>query len=76
MTHDFWFSFEHFEAQTMDVIDLMEVKHPGVQLLIEVDWSSGHGKMAEGSLSAQLMNVNPNPNNDLRVPGGLKHGRA
>jgi hypothetical protein len=38
-------------------MDCVEVLHPDWQLMLEVDWSSGHAKMLDGALNANTMNV-------------------
>ena len=38
-------------------MDCMEVLHPDWQLLLELDWSSGHARMCSGALNVNDMNV-------------------
>jgi hypothetical protein len=40
-----------------DLLDCVECLHPGFQIVMEVDWSSGHAHHREDALSAQTMNV-------------------
>ena len=46
-----------FAKQVVDFMDCIEVLHPDWQLLLEVDWSSGHAKHLDGALNANSMNV-------------------
>ena len=43
-----------FKQQVIDFIDAFETVHPGWQLLLEVDWSSGHAKVSATSKPAKL----------------------
>ena len=38
---DGYWTYEHFASQVVDILDMYEALYPGVQILIEVDWSSG-----------------------------------
>jgi hypothetical protein len=40
-----------FHNQTEDVLDCLEVLHPGWQPVLLCDWSSGHNGMGEGGLT-------------------------
>ncbi|CAN0251556.1 unnamed protein product, partial [Hapterophycus canaliculatus] len=52
-----YWGYDLFEEQTMDIIDVYEHLHPDVQLVIEVDHSSGHAKQRENGLHVSNMNV-------------------
>lgn len=40
---DGYWNYEKFKKQTLDFLDLFEHFYPNWQLLLEVDWSAGHG---------------------------------
>ena len=42
--------------QVSDLVDCFEILYPELQLLFEVDWSSGHSKSKEDGLNANAMN--------------------
>ena len=42
---DGYWDYEMFKQQVIDFIDSFEAVHPDWQLLLEVDWSSGHAKV-------------------------------
>ena len=42
---DGYWDYEMFKQQVVDFIDAFETLHPDWQLLLEVDWSSGHAKV-------------------------------
>lgn len=44
-------------AQLEELIDCFDIVEPNRQLLLELDWSSGHTKMDENSLTASKMNA-------------------
>ena len=50
-----YWTAEHLIAQVLDVMDWHEVTNPGRQMVLEVDWSSGHAKGAPGHPSAAHM---------------------
>ena len=52
-----YWDYEKFAAQVVDFIDVFDALHPDWQLLIEVDWSSGHAKHNPGALDVNGMNV-------------------
>ena len=52
-----YWDYDMFAKQVVDFMDCVEVLHPDWQLLLEVDWSSGHAKMLLGALNANSMNV-------------------
>ena len=54
---DGYWDYDHFARQVGDLMDAMEVLHPDWQMLLEVDWSSGHAKHLEGALNTNAMNV-------------------
>ena len=43
--------------QVVDFVDAFEALHPDWQLLLEIDWSSGHAKHRIGALNVNGMNV-------------------
>jgi hypothetical protein len=47
-----YWDYNHMEIQTRDVIHAYEVLHPQFQIVLEMDWSSGHAKKASGALDA------------------------
>jgi hypothetical protein len=55
---DGYWTFEHFHEQTVDILDMYEALYPGAQILIEVDWSSGHSKHRDDALNVNAMAVN------------------
>lgn len=42
---DGYWDYEMFKQQVIDFMDAFETVHPDWQLLLEVDWSSGHAKV-------------------------------
>ena len=55
---DGYWTYEHFAEQTADILDMYEALYPDAQVLVEVDWSSGHAKMREDALNVNAMAVN------------------
>ena len=55
---DGYWTFEHFEKQTSDILDMYEALYPGAQILVEVDWSSGHSAHRKDALNVNAMAVN------------------
>jgi hypothetical protein len=55
---DGYFDSDRFLVQVEDFVDCFEHKFPGHVLLLEVDWSSGHGKNKPDGLNVNNMNVN------------------
>jgi hypothetical protein len=53
---DYW-NYEMFAKQVVDFMDSFEALHPDWQLMLELDWSSGHAKFLDGALNANGMNV-------------------
>ena len=45
------------ETQVSDIMDVFEHLYPNHQLLLKIDWSSGHSKMKEDGLHADNMNA-------------------
>ena len=52
----FW-GYEQFKEQIEDVLDVLEHLDDGMQMVIEVDHSSGHAKQREDGLHVSNMNV-------------------
>lgn len=52
-----YWNYEKFEVQVIDYLDVFDALHPDWQLLLEVDWSSGHAKHSAGALDVNSMNV-------------------
>ena len=52
-----YWNYEKFREQVIDFVDMFEALHPDWQLLLELDWSSGHAHMRKGALNAAAMNV-------------------
>lgn len=55
---DGYWTYDHFAEQVQDVLDMYESLYPGAQVLIEVDWSSGHSKHRVDALNVAAMGVN------------------
>lgn len=55
---DGYWTYEHFAEQVQDILDMYEALYPNAQVLIEVDWSSGHSKHREDALNVAAMGVN------------------
>ena len=55
---DGYWTFAHFAEQTADILDMYEALYPEAQILVEVDWSSGHSKHREDALNVLAMAVN------------------
>ena len=53
---DGYWTYVHFEDQIMAVLDVYETLYPDRQVVVEVDWSSGHAKLQVDGLNAQWMN--------------------
>lgn len=76
---DGYWTYEHFAQQVEDVLDLYETLYPNAQVLLEVDWSSGHAKHRSDALNVATMGVNLGgkqaiPHPSLMVEGCLVHG--
>ena len=54
---DGYWDYDKFLEQVVDLIDAFEAVHPDWQMMLEIDWSSGHAKHREGSLNTNSMNV-------------------
>lgn len=52
-----YWDYDMFAKQVVDLMDCIEVLHPDWQLMLEVDWSSGHAKHLDGALNANTMNA-------------------
>lgn len=71
-----YWTYEHFREQVEDVLDVIECLYPHFQVVIEVDWSSGHARHRDGALSANSMNVGiggkqPIPHDSMMTAGCL-----
>lgn len=55
---DGYWTYDHFAEQVCDVLDMYEALYPNAQVLVEVDWSSGHSKHREDGLNVSAMSVN------------------
>lgn len=53
-----YWTYEHFREQVEDILDMYESLYPNAQVLVEVDWSSGHSKHREDALNVSTMGVN------------------
>jgi hypothetical protein len=49
---DGYWCYTHMEKQARDLVHAFKVLHPHFQLIIEMDWSSGHSKKADGALDS------------------------
>jgi hypothetical protein len=58
VANDGYWDNDKFMAQVQDIMDCVHVMYPDYQVVIEVDWSSGHAKKSEGALNANEMNMN------------------
>eukprot|EP00733_Pompholyxophrys_punicea_P000443 Pompholyxophrys_punicea_v1_NODE_122_length_3354_cov_5.345862.p1 type:complete len:471 gc:universal NODE_122_length_3354_cov_5.345862:1263-2675(+) len=52
-----WWDYDKFEKQVIDLLDFFEFLYPMRQLLLEVDWSSGHAKFKSDGLHINNMNI-------------------
>jgi hypothetical protein len=50
-----YWTYEHFVIQMVRVILAIEFLYPDMQILVEVDHSSGHGKSQAGGLNVNNM---------------------
>ena len=53
-----YWGYNEIARQVADVIDVYETIYPEHQVVIEVDWSSGHAKAQDDGLAVVRMNVN------------------
>ena len=53
-----YWNYNHIALQVEDVFDILSIRFPGHDFCFLMDQSSGHGRMREGSLNANLMNKN------------------
>lgn len=63
-----------FSKQLDDLSDGMECLHPDWQILVEVDWSSGHSAHCSGCLSVHTMNVNYGGKQSIPTPSVVTDG--
>lgn len=54
---DGYWTYEHFREQVEDMLDMYEALYPNAQVLVEVDWSSGHSKHRDDALNVSTMGV-------------------
>ena len=54
---DGYWGYEDIAKQVSDVLDVYETLRPDRQVVVEVDWSSGHAKAQEDGLSVRKMNI-------------------
>ena len=52
-----WWYFENFSVQVDLLLDVFDVRYPNMQLLLEVDHSSGHTKQQKDGLNVDEMNL-------------------
>lgn len=76
---DGYWNYDQFADQVTDVLDLYESLYPSAQVLVEVDWSSGHSKHRVDALNVTAMSVNyggkqPIPHPSQMVEGCLGEG--
>lgn len=76
---DGYWKYENFAEQVVDVLDMYEALYPNAQVLLEVDWSSGHSKHRDDALNVLAMGVNFGgkqaiPHNSMMVEGCLGQG--
>lgn len=76
---DGYWTYEHFSQQVVDMLDLYECLYPNAQVLMEVDWSSGHSKHRADALNVSSMGVNfggkqSTPHSSRMVEGCLSEG--
>ena len=50
-----WWNSDHMCVQMEDVLDVMATLHPDLQVVFEVDHSSGHDRKCTGGLSTSVM---------------------
>lgn len=55
---DGYWTYEQFAEQVVDLLDMYESLYPTAQVLLEVDWSSGHSKHRSDALNVAAMGVN------------------
>lgn len=70
---DGW-TYEHFAAQVEDILDMYETIYPNAQVLLEVDWSSGHSKHREDALNVLSMSVNFGGKQSIPHPSKMVEG--
>lgn len=71
---DGYWTYEHFSEQVEDVLDMYECLYPNAQVLLEVDWSSGHAKHREDALNVAAMSVNFGGKQSIPHPSKLEEG--
>eukprot|EP00733_Pompholyxophrys_punicea_P000968 Pompholyxophrys_punicea_v1_NODE_393_length_2064_cov_23.574415.p2 type:complete len:157 gc:universal NODE_393_length_2064_cov_23.574415:1787-1317(-) len=52
-----WWDYEKFSLQVSDLLDVFEFLYSNIQLVLEVDHSSGHAKQKEDGLNVKSMNA-------------------
>lgn len=76
---DGYWTYENFAEQVVDLLDMYESLYPNAQVLLEVDWSSGHSKHRLDALNVSAMSVNCGgkqavPHPSMMVDGCLRDG--
>ena len=52
-----YWNYNQIALQVEDVFDVLAIKYPQYDIVLLMDQSSGHGKMRDGALNANLMSV-------------------
>ncbi len=52
-----YWNYNQTVLQVENVFDVLAIKYPQYDIVLLMDQSSGHGKMQEGALNANLMSV-------------------
>lgn len=71
---DGYWRYENFAEQVEDVLDMYECLYPSAQVLMEVDWSSGHAKHREDALNVSAMSVNFGGKQSIPHPSKMEEG--
>lgn len=69
-----YWTHEHFAEQVTDVLDMYECIYPNAQVLLEVDWSSGHAKHRLDALNVSTMSVNAGGKQSIPHPSRMVEG--
>lgn len=71
---DGYWKYDNFAEQVEDLLDMYESVHPNAQVLLEVDWSSGHAKHREDALNVSTMSVNIGGKQAIPHPSKMVRG--
>lgn len=71
---DGYWTYENFAEQVTDVLDMYESLYPNAQVLVEVDWSSGHSKHRDDALNVLSMSVNFGGKQSIPHPSMMEEG--